>query len=96
MKNIILLVLIRLASLAYNPSAAVSYARKYCKNYNPQYSNYASLGGDCAHFVSLVFSGSMRLITKGSVLTSSPKIFKFKGNDSIFETDSILFINFLQ
>ena len=52
MKNIILLVLIGLASLAYNPSAAVNYARQYCKNYNPNYANYASVGGDCANFVS--------------------------------------------
>ena len=64
MKNIILLVLIGLASLAYNPSAAVSYARKYCKNYNPQYSNYASVGGDCAHFVSqCMIAGGMNFRT---------------------------------
>ena len=52
MKNIILLVLIGLASLAYNPSKAVSYARKYCINHNYIYYNYASQGGDCANFVS--------------------------------------------
>ena len=52
MKNMILLVLIGLASLAYNPSKAVSYARKYCKNYNPYYSNYAYIDGESSHFVS--------------------------------------------
>ena len=51
MKNIILLVLIGL-SLTYTPSKAVEYARKYCKNYNKNYANYANQGGDCANFVS--------------------------------------------
>ena len=64
MKNIILLVLIGLASLAYNPSNAVYYARKYCKNYNPQYYNYVSQGGDCAHFVSqCMIAGGMNFKT---------------------------------
>ena len=36
----------------YNPSAASSYARKYYNNYNSNYSNYNSIGGDCANFVS--------------------------------------------
>ena len=51
MRTILLLFLIGL-SLSYNPGAAVSYARKYCSNYNRAYENYASMGGDCANFVS--------------------------------------------
>ena len=39
-------------SLTYIPSKAVEYARKYCKNYNRNYENYASLSGHCANFVS--------------------------------------------
>ena len=51
MRTILLLFLIGL-SLSYNPGAAVSYARKYCSSYNRAYENYASMGGDCANFVS--------------------------------------------
>ncbi len=40
------------ASYNYNPDAAVSYSDTYVYNYNPNYSNYNSIGGDCANFVS--------------------------------------------
>ena len=35
---------------AYNRDKAISYARKYCKSYNPAYKRYN--GADCANFVS--------------------------------------------
>ena len=49
MKALIFLFLVGF-SLTYNPSAAVSYARRYCKNYNGKYIKYP--GADCANFVS--------------------------------------------
>ena len=36
----------------YNRDAAVAYARQYALNYNSQYDDYASGGGDCMNFVS--------------------------------------------
>ena len=48
MKSIIILLLIGV-SLSYNPTAAVVYARKYCKNYNKEYPKF---NGDCSNFVS--------------------------------------------
>ncbi len=36
----------------YSPSAATAYAEQYWSDYNPSYSNYNSIGGDCANFVS--------------------------------------------
>ncbi len=36
----------------YNASEAAKYALTYWENYNPNYSNYNSIGGDCANFVS--------------------------------------------
>ena len=50
--KVILFTLLIACSLSYNPSAAVSYAKQYCSNYNPKYPNYRNLGGDCANFVS--------------------------------------------
>ena len=47
----------------YNRAKAVEYADRYCGavwdrddgyKYNPKYTNYASLGGDCANFASQV------------------------------------------
>ncbi|MCQ2462981.1 MAG: amidase domain-containing protein [Clostridia bacterium] len=43
---------IQASAASYNPSAAASYALKYWNNYNSSYSNYNSIGGDCANFVS--------------------------------------------
>ena len=40
------------AAVNYNASAAANYAKQYWSNYNPKYSNYNSIGGDCANFVS--------------------------------------------
>ena len=39
-------------TLCYNANNAISYARRYCGNYNPSYANYRNMGGDCANFVS--------------------------------------------
>ena len=51
MKYITLFLLIGLA-LSYNRNSAVNYAQTYCSRYNSNYHNYASVGGDCANFVS--------------------------------------------
>ena len=36
----------------YNPLLAVEYAKKWAFNYNPQYYNFSSIGGDCTNFIS--------------------------------------------
>ncbi len=36
----------------YNPSAAAEYAKKWWDGFNPEFTNYAGQGGDCANFVS--------------------------------------------
>lgn len=36
----------------YDVSAVISYAKTYWSDYNPNYSNYNDIGGDCANFVS--------------------------------------------
>ena len=36
----------------YNRTSAISYADKYCINYNSKYNSYKGRGGDCANFVS--------------------------------------------
>ena len=47
---------------SYNASAAVAYADKYALNYNPNYSNYNSVGGDCANFVSqCLYAGGLTM-----------------------------------
>ena len=54
--------LINIIASAYNASAAVSYANTYWSNYNPNYSNYNSIGGDCANFVSqCLVAGGMQM-----------------------------------
>lgn len=40
------------AAKGYNASLAVAYADQYALSYNSAYSNYNSIGGDCANFVS--------------------------------------------
>lgn len=40
------------AAGTYNSTNAVNYAKKYWNNYNPNYRNFNSVGGDCANFVS--------------------------------------------
>ena len=37
---------------SYNPTKAIAYARKHCKNYNPLYNNYKDQSCDCSNFVS--------------------------------------------
>ena len=51
MKKIIICILISL-TLSYNPSKAVSYAKKHCRAYNRNFYSYKGKGGDCANFVS--------------------------------------------
>lgn len=44
----------------YNRSNAVSYARRWALDRNPQYSNFDYLGGDCTNFASqCLYAGSM-------------------------------------
>ena len=50
--KVIVLILLAGISLSYNPDAAISYAKTYCKNFNPNYNNYKYKGGDSANFVS--------------------------------------------
>ena len=73
MKVILFSILIAFA-LSYNPSNAVAYALKYCKNYNNQYPNYRNMGGDCANFVSqcliaggMNFSGCQNVKSSGVI-----------------------------
>lgn len=55
---------------SYNASAAKSYALQYYKNYNPNYPDWGSEGGDCANFVSqCVHAGGKPM--KGTPGTSS-------------------------
>ena len=52
MKYIFLLIVTGL-SLSFNPKAAISYARKYCSNYNTNYELYVYTGAtDLASYVS--------------------------------------------
>lgn len=44
----------------YSPDGAAAYADTYWSNYNPAYSDYNSIGGDCANFVSqAIHAGGM-------------------------------------
>ncbi len=46
----------------YDPAAAAAYAEKHWNNYNANYSNYNSIGGDCANFVSqCLFEGGLEM-----------------------------------
>ena len=71
MKLTLLLALIGLA-LSYNADAAVTYAIKYCRDYNNNYNTYP--GVDCANFVSQcliaggqTLSGCSGLDSKGTL-----------------------------
>ena len=71
MKTVIFCLLIVSLS-AYNRDKAISYARKYCKNYNSDYKKYT--GADCANFVSQCLkaggqslSGCTGLDAKGAI-----------------------------
>lgn len=47
---------------SYNPQAAVEYSDKYAISYNSSYSNYNSIGGDCANFVSqCLYAGGLKM-----------------------------------
>lgn len=54
MKSLYLLFLIYLIQnvISYNPSKAIAYAESWWNRRNPSYTDYSSLGGDCANFVS--------------------------------------------
>lgn len=41
-----------ISAAAYDVNKAVDYSDKYATSYNPSYSNYNSIGGDCANYVS--------------------------------------------
>jgi len=44
----------------YDVDAAINYSDKYAVSYNPSYSNYNSIGGDCANYVSqCLFAGGI-------------------------------------
>ena len=61
--NYILLIILIGAITSYNRNAAVSYAKKYCSNYNPNYRNYNPDGGDCANFFSQsLIAGGFNLV----------------------------------
>jgi hypothetical protein len=45
--------------LAYNPTAAIAYAREWALSRNPRYYNFEGVGGDCTNFVSqALFAGT--------------------------------------
>ncbi|MBP0966561.1 MAG: amidase domain-containing protein, partial [Oscillospiraceae bacterium] len=51
-----------LRAFAYNPGAAIEYAQKYAYDYNSDYKNYNSSGGDCANFVSqCLYAGGLAM-----------------------------------
>ena len=53
---------INIITSAYDANSAISYADKYWSNYNSNYSNYNSIGGDCANFVSqCLVAGGMQM-----------------------------------
>ena len=46
----------------YNPLLAVEYAKKWAFNYNPQYYNFSSIGGDCTNFISqCLYAGGIKM-----------------------------------
>ena len=46
----------------YNPLLAVEYAKKWAFNYNPNYYNFSSIGGDCTNFVSqCLYAGGINM-----------------------------------
>lgn len=57
----------------YNSGLAIDYATRYYSNYNSNYSNWSSYGGDCANFVSqcLYAGGKSMKGTPGSSSSSA-------------------------
>ncbi|MBS6475565.1 MAG: amidase domain-containing protein [Clostridiales bacterium] len=52
---------------SYNRAESVKYANKYWQNYNSNYPNYDSAGGDCTNFVSqCVHAGGVPMKTGGT------------------------------
>ncbi len=46
----------------YDREAAISYARKWALRRNPDYYNFANLGGDCTNFISqCLYAGAKRM-----------------------------------
>lgn len=57
--------------VAYSPTDAVTYAQTYYKNYNPNYPDWSSLGGDCANFVSqCLYAGGKSMVGSGGDATN--------------------------
>ncbi|MDE6780880.1 MAG: amidase domain-containing protein [Ruminococcus sp.] len=53
------------SATGYNANVAIDYALKYWNNYNPNYSDYNSIGGDCANFVSqCLYTGGLEMTDK--------------------------------
>lgn len=49
----------------YSTQKAIEYAKKYWKDYNPEYKTYKGAGGDCANFVSqCLYAGGFPMKTK--------------------------------
>ena len=47
---------------SYNANSAAAYALQYWDSYNPNYSNYNSIGGDCCNFVSqCLYAGGLQM-----------------------------------
>lgn len=67
---------------SYNRKNAVSYALQYYYNYNPNYPNWSSYGGDCANFVSqcLVAGGEKMVGTPGTSNAQNPNNWFSYGN----------------
>lgn len=58
------------ASANYSRDKAIEYAKKYYNNYNPNYSDWTSEGGDCANFISqCLYAGGKKM--KGTPGTES-------------------------
>lgn len=54
--------LLKTKSFSYDVNKAVEYADKYALKYNPNYSDYNSIGGDCANFVSqCLYAGGLQM-----------------------------------
>ena len=61
-----------LRSRGYNYGAAVQYAYNYGENYNPNYPNWGSYGGDCANFVSqCLYAGGKPMVGRDAKSVNS-------------------------
>ncbi|MBE6844065.1 MAG: hypothetical protein E7510_14810, partial [Ruminococcus sp.] len=76
---------IEVKAAGYNVNAAVDYAKKYWNNYNPDYPNCNSIGGDCANFVSqCLYAGGLQQDSTWKVGSSAwqycPDMVKYLGS----------------